>query len=124
MRPGRARADGRMALTTVGIPAYQGEDTLGRALDSVLCQTVRDIEVLVSDDASQDGPAGGRRRYSSGGKMRSSSSGRSSSALCFARAVARVCSGQMSSGASRTFWSAQVNCLRAGSGWVPPSATQ
>ena len=41
-------------LVSVLIPAYNKERTIGRAVRSVLAQTCRDLEVIVSDDASPD----------------------------------------------------------------------
>ena len=42
---------------TVIIPAYNSEATIGTALDSVLAQTWRNLEVIVVDDLSTDGTA-------------------------------------------------------------------
>ncbi len=39
-------------LVTVGIPAYDRPDGLRRAIECALSQTLRDLEVIVSDDAS------------------------------------------------------------------------
>ena len=36
------------------IPAYNAESTIQKCLDSVLCQSIRDYEVLVINDGSQD----------------------------------------------------------------------
>jgi glycosyltransferase involved in cell wall biosynthesis len=41
-------------LLSVGIPAYNRPEGLERAVRSVLTQTIRDLEVVVSDDASPD----------------------------------------------------------------------
>jgi glycosyltransferase involved in cell wall biosynthesis len=42
-------------LVTIGVPAYNAEQFIGAALESLLGQTMRDIEVVVSDNASTDG---------------------------------------------------------------------
>src|SRR5260221_10837291 len=39
---------------TIIIPTYQAEATLARAIESALDQTMRDIEIIVADDASTD----------------------------------------------------------------------
>ena len=41
-------------LVSIGIPVYQGEDFLEQALDSILGQTCRHFEVVLSDNASTD----------------------------------------------------------------------
>lgn len=40
---------------SVGIPVYNGEKTLPRALNTLLAQTFKDFEVVISDNASEDG---------------------------------------------------------------------
>jgi glycosyltransferase involved in cell wall biosynthesis len=42
-------------LVSVGVPVYNGELTIARALDSLLAQDLDDIEIIVSDNASDDG---------------------------------------------------------------------
>ena len=44
-------------LVTVVIPTYNRRDCLGRAIDSVLRQDCGPVELIVVDDASQDGTA-------------------------------------------------------------------
>jgi glycosyltransferase involved in cell wall biosynthesis len=41
-------------LVTIGLTAFNAEDTIARALGSALAQTWRPIEVIVVDDASTD----------------------------------------------------------------------
>jgi glycosyltransferase involved in cell wall biosynthesis len=41
-------------LISVCIPAYNAEQTIGDTLKSLICQTYRDIEIVVSDNASTD----------------------------------------------------------------------
>lgn len=52
-----------MAWITFIIPAYNAEKYIGRCLDSVCCQTVRDISVIVVDDGSMDQTCSVVERY-------------------------------------------------------------
>lgn len=45
-------------LLSVIIPAYNVENTLRRCVESVLSQSVDDMEVIIVDDGSEDGTAG------------------------------------------------------------------
>lgn len=45
----------RRPLVSVGVPVYNGARTLDHALDSILGQTLTDLEVIISDNASEDG---------------------------------------------------------------------
>ena len=47
--------DAQKILLTVAIPTYNREEFLGRAMDSVLSQITDEVELLISDNASQDG---------------------------------------------------------------------
>jgi len=42
---------------SVGVPVYNGENFLADALDAILAQTYKDLELLISDNASTDGTA-------------------------------------------------------------------
>lgn len=43
-----------MPRISIGVPVYNGENFLGDALDSLLGQTFRDFEIVISDNASTD----------------------------------------------------------------------
>lgn len=46
--------DRRAPLVTIGLNCYKAERWIGECLDSLLAQTVQDIEIVVSDNASPD----------------------------------------------------------------------
>ena len=48
---------------SIGLPVYNGERYLGAALDTLLAQTWRDFELVISDNASTDGTADICQRY-------------------------------------------------------------
>ena len=43
-----------LPLLSVIVPVYNTEDYLARCLESILCQTTRNLEILVVDDGSTD----------------------------------------------------------------------
>ena len=43
-----------MTRVSVGIPVYNGEKYLAETLDSLLAQTMTDLEIVISDNASTD----------------------------------------------------------------------
>lgn len=55
---------------SVVIPAYNCEEYVGEAIDSVLAQTCEDYEIVVVDDAATDGTAEVLRRYEEAGEIR------------------------------------------------------
>lgn len=50
-------------LVSIGLPVYNGERRLERAIDSILGQTFTDLELVISDNASTDRTADICRRY-------------------------------------------------------------
>ncbi len=53
----------RPVILSVIVPMYNAESTIRQALDSVLGQSLRDIEVICVDDGSKDGTVGIVREY-------------------------------------------------------------
>jgi glycosyltransferase involved in cell wall biosynthesis len=43
-----------LARVTIGVPAYCNEATIAAALDSIVAQTIKDLEIIISDDNSSD----------------------------------------------------------------------
>jgi len=41
-------------LISIGIPVYNGEKFISSAIDSILCQTFQDFELIISDNGSTD----------------------------------------------------------------------
>jgi glycosyltransferase involved in cell wall biosynthesis len=41
-------------IVTIGIPAYNGEKTITRTIDSILSQTILNFKLVISDDGSTD----------------------------------------------------------------------
>lgn len=41
-------------MVSIGMPVYNGAKYLRRALDSLICQTVKDLEIIISDNGSDD----------------------------------------------------------------------
>jgi polysaccharide pyruvyl transferase WcaK-like protein/glycosyltransferase involved in cell wall biosynthesis len=52
-----------MPTLTVGLPVYNGERFLAQALDDLLAQTLTDLEVVISDNASTDATPSIARAY-------------------------------------------------------------
>ena len=43
-----------MTQVSIGVPVYNGEKYLAQALDSLLAQSFKDFEIVISDNASND----------------------------------------------------------------------
>jgi glycosyltransferase involved in cell wall biosynthesis len=52
-----------MPIVSVGVPVYNGEKYLAATLDTLLAQSLEDLEVVISDNASTDRTAEICRRY-------------------------------------------------------------
>jgi glycosyltransferase involved in cell wall biosynthesis len=46
---------GRVPRVSIGLPVYNGENYLAKTIASILAQTYRDFELVISDNASTDG---------------------------------------------------------------------
>jgi glycosyltransferase involved in cell wall biosynthesis len=60
----------RMRLVSVIIPAFNAAASIGATIDSVLSQTLQDIEIIVSDDGSTDSTAAVVSRYRNDPRVR------------------------------------------------------
>jgi hypothetical protein len=56
----------RTPLVSVGLPVYNGERYLEQAIDSLLAQDLADFELIICDNASEDGTAEIARGYAAG----------------------------------------------------------
>ena len=52
-----------MAIVSVGIPVFNGEKYLAETLDALLAQSLKDFEIVLSDNASTDRTAAICRSY-------------------------------------------------------------
>jgi glycosyltransferase involved in cell wall biosynthesis len=50
-------------LVSIGLPVFNGEKGIGRALESLLAQEYRHVEIIISDNASTDGTEGICREF-------------------------------------------------------------
>ena len=55
----------RAPLVSVGLPVYNGEEHLSQILDALVAQDFEDFEVVISDNASEDGTEEIARAYGS-----------------------------------------------------------
>ena len=74
------------SLVSVMVPVYNGEAYLAEAIDSVLAQSYRPIEIIVVDDGSDDGTAEVARHY--GDRVRYARQERAGNGAARNRAVA------------------------------------
>jgi glycosyltransferase involved in cell wall biosynthesis len=69
-RGGEERVRSEEAATaprvSIGLPVYNGEKYLAETLDSILAQTFRAFELIISDNASTDGTEAICRKYAAG----------------------------------------------------------
>ena len=66
--PGRNGASSdtqSLPLVSIGVPAFNGEKTIGAALESLISQDYPNIEIIISDNASTDGTPGLIKDYES-----------------------------------------------------------
>jgi glycosyltransferase involved in cell wall biosynthesis len=56
-------ASRRTPIVSIGLPVYNGQAYLRQALDSLLCQSLSDFELIISDNASTDGTEAIARDY-------------------------------------------------------------
>ncbi len=56
-------SQGNQPLVSIGVPAFNGEAFLPRALDSILAQAYDNLEIVICDDASTDRTEEVCRRY-------------------------------------------------------------
>ncbi len=65
-QPGKERSPVRTDTrprVSIGVPVYNGERYIAETIDSILAQTFRDFELIISDNASTDGTSTICRRY-------------------------------------------------------------
>ena len=52
-------------LVSIGVPVYNGEKGLALALDSLLCQNYKNLEIIISDNCSTDNTSDICKQYAS-----------------------------------------------------------
>lgn len=53
----------RKPLVSIGLPVYNGEETIERAIDTLLGQTYRNLEIVISNNGSTDNTSAILRKY-------------------------------------------------------------
>lgn len=82
MPPRTPAGQGTRPLVSVGLPVHDGADEVGRAIESVLDQELRDLELVISDNASTDGTGAVCRDYAArDGRIRYSRTQRATGAV-------------------------------------------
>lgn len=61
--PVATRGEREEPVVSIGLPVYNGERFLARAIESILGQTYRNIELIISDNASTDGTSAICKHY-------------------------------------------------------------
>ncbi len=58
-----ATTTGLQPLVSIGLPVYNGSNYIEVAIESILCQTLTDFELIITDNASTDGTESICRRF-------------------------------------------------------------
>lgn len=90
----------RQGLVSVIVPNYNYERFLSQRIDSILCQTYKDIEVIILDDCSTDNSVDVINRYASNPYIK------------------HICINQRNSGSTFIQWKKGFNCANGEYIWI------